>query len=101
MFGKRNFDLEYKQLLAAEKRGDEVTENSSVLPMEATTQELNTLKAKIDDITTKLQELNLKVTHLKTVTSDGFEELGLGSEQLHPKGSFKNPGVSCPEIKSS
>jgi len=88
-------------LLTAEKKGGVVHEESSLLPMEATTTELGSLKTKIDSIVVKLEELNGKVAKLKAITSDGFEEMALGGDQLHPKGSFKNPGVSCPEIKAS
>jgi hypothetical protein len=78
-----------------------VHDESSLLPMEATTTALDTLKTEIDAIVTKLEELNTKVGKLKAITAEGFEELALGGDQLHPKGSFKNPGVSCPEIKAS
>jgi len=69
--------------------------------MEATSNRLTSLKSKVDSIVQKLVELNTKVSHLKTITSEGFEELAVAGDQLHPKGSFKNAGTSCNEIKTS
>lgn len=87
--------------MAAEQKGNDTHEVSGSLPMEATSAELTALKGKVDIVVQQLEELNGKVAHLKTITADGFTELAMGGDQLHPKGSFKNPGVSCPEIKAS
>lgn len=93
--------MEYKQLLSAKTTAEKAEDDAKKLDMSDVVKRLGKVKTMSDQIKKDLDALKTDVANLKEVTSNGFEQMAMGGDQLHPKGSYKNAGQSCTEIKAS